>query len=196
MASTQTPYGFRPVGTLTGPYNGQLRKYKIASGYATSIYTGDLVKSQPTSSTGTIVLENGTSTAAPVGVFMGCEYTNPSTGQKIQSPYWPASTVASDAVAFVFDNPLGVFQVQAGGPITQTACFQNIAIGTYVAGSANFGISRVRVGTAGAASNTLPFRIIGFVDGPDSVIGDAYTDLLVTYNFGMHIYMDPDGSAT
>lgn len=190
MSSTATPYGFKPVGVLTGPYNAQFRKFKIASGYATAIYTGDLV--EPVND-GTVALENGTTAATPLGVFMGCEYTNPVTGQKLQSPYWPASTVASDAYAFVFDNPFGVLQVQSAGSIAQTSLFNNVAISTYAAGSSAFGISRVTVGSSPATTNTLPFRIIGFVEGPDSAVGDAFTDLLVTYNFGMHPYLTATG---
>lgn len=191
MASVSTPYGFKPVGVLTGPYNGQIRRYRIASGYATSIFTGDLV--EPVGATGTIALENGTTAATPLGVFMGCEFTNPITGQRLQSPYWPASTVASDAVAFVFDSPYAVLQVQAAGAITQASCFENLAIDTYVAGSTAFGVSRQRLGTTPATTNTLPFRIIGFVEGPDSVVGDAFTDLLVIYNHGMHPYSTATG---
>ena len=188
MASVASPYGFRPVGVLTGPYNAQFRKVKIASGYATAIYTGDLVRCE---TTGTVILENGTSTALPVGVFMGCEYTNPITGQKLQSPYWPASTVAADAYAFVFDNPFGVLQVQANGAIPQADLFENIAISTYLAGDAKFGLSKVTVDAGtNAITNTLPLKIIGFVDGPDSAPGDAYTDILVTYNSTAgHAYM-------
>lgn len=188
MASVASPYGFRPVGTLTGPYNAQFRKVKIASGYATAIFTGDLVKCE---TTGTVILENGTATALPVGVFMGCEYTNPVTGQLLQSPYWPASTVAADAYAFVFDNPFAVLQVQASGAIDQIDLFENIAISTYAAGDTKFGLSKVTVNhTTNATTNTLPLKIIGFVDGPDSRPGDAYTDILVTYNSTAgHAYM-------
>lgn len=188
MASVASPYGFRPVGTLTGPYNAQFRKIKIASGYGTSIFSGDLVKCE---TTGTVILENGTTTALPVGVFMGCEYTNPVTGQLLQSPYWPASTVAADAYAFVFDNPFAVLQVQADGAIAQADLFENIAIAGYVAGDTKFGLSKVKVDSAqNAVTNTLPLKIIGFVDGPDSRPGDAFTDILVTYNSTAgHAYM-------
>lgn len=188
MSSVASPYGFRPVGTLTGPYNAQFRKVKIASAYGTSIFSGDLVKCD---SGGTVVLENGQASAAPVGVFMGCEYTNPVTGQLLQAPYWPASTVAADAYAFVFDNPFAVLQVQASGAIAQADLFENIAISAYAAGDTKFGLSKVTVDAAtNATTNTLPLKIIGFVDGPDSRPGDLYTDILVTYNSTAgHAYM-------
>ena len=37
----------------------------------------------------------------PIGVFLGCTYTDPNSKQKLFSQYWPAGTVASDAKAYV-----------------------------------------------------------------------------------------------
>lgn len=184
MSATATPYGLRPVGTLTGPYNAQFRKFKIASGYATSIFTGDVVL--PVSD-GSVAKDTGTATATPLGIFVGCEFTNPTTGQKLQAPYWPASTVASDAVAFVVDNPYIVFQAQSAGSLAQTTLHNNVAL-VQNAGSTAFGLSRVTVGATPAVTATLPVRIIGFVDGPTSAVGDAFTDVLCIWNFGMHVY--------
>lgn len=181
MASVASPYGFKPVGTLTGPYNAQFRQMKIADGYTTAIFSGDLVKCE---TTGTVILENGTATALPVGVFMGCEYTVTATGQRVQAPYWPGSG-GTDIVAYVFDNPFGVLQVQANGAIAQADQFENIAITTRPnpGGSVATGISRVTVDAAtNATTNTLPLKIIGFVNGPESAPGDAFTDIIVTYN--------------
>jgi len=187
MASVASAYGFRPVGTLTGPYNAQFRQMRIANGYTTAIYTGDLVKCE---TTGTVILENGTATALPVGVFMGCEYTVTATGQRVQAPYWPGSG-GTDIVAYVFDNPFGVLQVQASGSMPQADLFENIGISTYVSGSTATGLSRVTVDAAtNATTNTLPFKIIGFVNGPESAVGDNFTDILVTYNSTAgHAYM-------
>jgi len=39
-----------------------------------------------------------------------------------------------------------------------------------------------------ATTNTYPFRLVDFVDGPDSSVGDAYTDMIVKWNFGIHQY--------
>jgi len=53
------------------------------------------------------------------------------------------------------------------------------------AGSTSFGRSKnsVDISTV-ATTNTLPLKIVDFVDGPDSAVGDAYTDVLVTFNVG------------
>ena len=177
MASSATPYGFRPIGTLTGPYNGQTRKFSIAAS-SSAIYQGDIVK---TVNDGTVTVDTGTTTATPLGIFMGCQYTDPSTSQVYQRNYWPGNA-ATDAVAFIADNPFLVMQVQSAGTLSQTECFNNIAISTYAAGSTANGISGVTIGDTGATTATLPVKIIGFVNGPDSAVGDAYTDAIVIWN--------------
>lgn len=179
MAAAATPYGFKPIGTLTGPYNAQFRKYRIAASYASNIFTGDVVKCV---SDGTVSLDTGTTTMTPLGIFMGCEFTDPTSGQLLQRPYWPASNAATDAYAFVADNPFLVFQAQSAGSLALTTTFNNVAASTYVAGNTKFGISALSIGTTPATTATLPIRIIGFVNGPDSAIGDAFTDAICTWN--------------
>jgi hypothetical protein len=177
MASSATPYGFRPIKLVGGqPYAGGLTSYKIASGYATSIFTGDIVK--PVTG-GTVEKDTGTDAATPLGVFIGCSYTDPGSGQVVHKPYWPASTVASDAEALIASDPDLVLQIQADDTLAQTALFANAAI---VQGSGNTatGMSGVTLDASSIESTaTLPVKIIGFVDGPQSEVGDAYTDVYV-----------------
>ena len=47
-----------------------------------------------------------------VRICMGCSYTDPTTKQKTFSQFWPASNAATDAMAYVLDDPFGVFQMQ------------------------------------------------------------------------------------
>ncbi|NBW13335.1 MAG: hypothetical protein EBR82_35535 [Caulobacteraceae bacterium] len=47
----------------------------------------------------------GTAVAGTIGVFLGCSYTSPSTGQKLFAQYYPASTAANDIEAIVVDDP-------------------------------------------------------------------------------------------
>ena len=71
------PYGLLPVNLIGGQvFAGSTRLMSIASGYGSDIFFGDVVKR---ASNGTIEKDTGTSTATPVGIFMGCTYTNPST---------------------------------------------------------------------------------------------------------------------
>ena len=102
------PYGLLPVNLIGGQvFAGSTRLMSVASGYGTDIFYGDVVKR---ASDGTIQKDTGTSTATPVGIFLGCTYTNPTTKQKTFSQYWPASTLAGDAQAIVCDDPDTVFK--------------------------------------------------------------------------------------
>ena len=46
MATTATPNGAEPIGTLSssGSFTGKIRHIKIASAYAVNIFYGDFVK--------------------------------------------------------------------------------------------------------------------------------------------------------
>jgi len=191
MSATATPYGFRPVNLVGGRvYAGAFRQIPIASAYPTAIYFGDAVKLV---SGGTIEKDVGTSTMTPVGIFVGVSYTNSTLGYWQQDQYWPAATVASDAMAYVVDDPSAIFQIQANGSVAATALGNNAAI-VQTAGNSTMKLSRVTLNYASVATtNTLPVRIVDFVRGGGSTPGDAYTDVLVQWNFGMHQYLDADG---
>lgn len=201
MASTATPYGLRPVGMMGGrPYTGgSTRAIKIASGYGTNIYTGSIV-SIVAGGTIEIVTTNGDNStpfpAGTIGVFMGCEYTDPNSKQKLRSNYWPTGTVASDAVAFVVDDPSVLFQVQANGAVTQEDLGQNTylaAVQSTSTGSTLTGNSTSAVTATTGTTATWAFRIVDFVNAPGSTVGDAYTDLIVKFNPGQHSYTNQTG---
>ena len=188
MASVSSPYGFRPQGNLiSAAYNQKTRQFPIASGYASNIFYGDPVNGL---TTGFIAKEAGTTAVtAPgiLGIFLGCSYTDPNTSQKIFKQFWPTGTVASDAVAYVFDDPEGVFQMQSGGPLVQADLFGNASL-VQTAGSTTTGNSKISISTTVAATATFPVKVIGFVNSPFSAVGDAFTDVFVKINFGAHAY--------
>jgi len=195
MAATATPMGAEPVGTLSasGSFSGKVRHIKIASGYATNIFYGDFVKMV---AAGVIEKDTGTATLTPVGVFMGCAYTDPNTKQKTFSQMWPSGTVASDAVGYVIDDPDAVFRMQSDESLAQTDLGNNIGV-VQTAGSTDIGRSKNALdGSTSATTGTLPLRIVEFVDGPDSAVGDAFTDALVFFNFGDHQYRQSTGTGT
>lgn len=195
MAATATPMGAEPVGTLSasGSFSGKVRHIKIASGYAANVFYGDFVKMV---AAGVIEKDTGTATMTPVGVFMGCAYTDPNTKQKTFSQMWPTGTVASDAVAYVLDDPDAVFKMQSDESLAQTDLGNNIGV-VQTDGSTDIGRSKNALdGSTAATTNTLPLRIVEFVDGPDSAVGDAYTDALVIFNSGMHQYRQATGTGT
>lgn len=190
MSATAAPYGARPIGTLSanGSFSGKVRHIKIASGYAANIYTGDFVKLV---STGTIEKDTGTSTMTPVGIFMGCAYTDPTSGQLTFNQRWPTGTVAADAVGYVIDDPDVLFQIQSNGTLAQTALGNNSAV-IQTAGSDSIGQSKNAISSSSATTATLPLRIIDFVSGPDSVVGDSFTDVICKFNAG-HQYSNTTG---
>lgn len=193
MATTAAPLGLRPVGHIGGrPYSGATNEYRILSGYGTSIFNGDVVRiggSADTTSEGYIVKDTGTTSfTKPIGVFQGCKYTNSATGQIIYREYYPASTVASDTTCFVADDPSLLFQLQSDEAVAQAKLGLNFAV-VQGSGSTVTGQSAVALdGSTAATTSTLPIRLVGFVSGPDSAVGDTYTDCLVTWNTGIHAY--------
>tara|TARA_R110000787_G_scaffold29189_2_gene79266 strand:+ start:5745 stop:6323 length:579 start_codon:yes stop_codon:yes gene_type:complete len=183
MSATATPMGAEPVGTLSasGSYTGKVRHYKIASNDSTAIFYGDFVKM---TSAGVVTLDTGTATLTPIGVFMGCSYTDPNTNQLTFSQYYPASTVASDIDAYVLNDPFVEMRIQGDATLAQTALGNNASV-VQTAGSTSIGRSRNAFDSSSIATTaTLPLKLIEFVDGPDSSIGDAYTDVIVMFNVG------------
>ena len=199
MARTAAPYGLRPINLIGGQqFAGSTRQIKIASGYAANIFFGDVVA---IAVDGTIVKVTTVGTnAAPfpagtVGVFMGCTYTDPTLKYKLNSQYWPTGTVASDAMAYVCDDPDTLFQIQGNASVTQTMLGSNFGVvqnaGSTVSGD---GAIALDVSTR-ATTNTIALRLVDFVDGPFSTVGDAFTDCIVKFNFGIHTYYNGTGVA-
>ena len=185
MASSAAPHGARPVGTVVGsPYQGKVTHYKIKNAYGTSIFYGDFVKWGDDNPNTTIQKDTGTTSLTPIGVFLGCAYTDPTTGQFTPNQYHPASTAADDIVAYVATDPFILMQMQCDGAADQDDLGKNCAV-VQTAGSTAIGTSKnsVDISTV-ATTNTLPVKIVDFVDGPDSAIGDSFTDVLVMFNVG------------
>ena len=185
MASSAAPHGARPVGTVVGsPYQGKVTHYKIKNAYGTDIFFGDFVKWGDDNPNTTIQKDTGTTSLTPIGVFLGCAYTDPTTGQFTPNQYYPASTAADDIVAYVASDPFILMQMQSDETLGQDDLGKNCAV-VQTAGSTAIGTSKnsVDISTV-ATTNTLPVKIVDFVDGPDSAVGDSFTDVLVMFNVG------------
>ena len=206
MASTASPYGLRAVNELGGlPYAGSTRSFAInPAGYAANIYNGSLVYVTTSgyieivTATGADATTNGfpvgTANTGAVGVFVGCSYVN-AQGQTVFSQYYPSGSL--NAVAFVIDDDRTVFQVQSAGTVTQAALGANVffTTGAVATGSTTTGNSTASVvAGASAVTTTAAFRVVGFVNMQGfSVVGDAYTDILVKFNPGYHSYSNAVG---
>ena len=183
MSSSATPHGATPVGSLVScAYNAKVTHYKIKNAYGTSIFFGDIVKWADDNPNTTIAKDTGTTACTPIGIFLGCAYTDPTTGQFTPNQYFPASVASDDIVAYVASDPFLIMQMQCDGAADQDDLGKNCAI-VQTAGSTAIGRSKVAVDISTVATtSTLPVKIIDFIDGPDSAIGDAYTDVLVVFN--------------
>ena len=205
MASTASPYGFKPVNEVGGlPYAGSTRSFALdPAGYGTNIFNGSLVYVATTGYLQLVTADgsDGTTNAFPagttltgaVGVFVGCSYVN-AQGQTLFSQYYPAN--ALNAVAFVVDDPNTVFQVQANGQLTIAALGANVTLANAQStstGSTTTGNSNVAISNT-TKTTTAPFRVIGFPNMVGfSVVGDAYTDTFVKWNPGWHSYTNVVG---
>jgi hypothetical protein len=200
MATTASPYGLKAVNHIGGtPYAGSTRLLPIASGYATNIYNGSVV-AIVAAGTVEIVTDLGNNgdpfPAGVIGVFVGCTYTDPNLGTVVFRNNWPTGTVADDAQAYIVDDPDVVFQAQADGQVTQADLGQNTnfaAVQSTTTGDTTNGNSNSAVSATTAATNTIAFRIVYFVDSPTSTVGDAFTDLLIKFNAGIHSYDNATG---
>jgi hypothetical protein len=194
MAATASPYGLKAVNHLGGtPYAGSTRLYPIASATAINIYYGSVVNVLGTGFL-TPNLTVGTA-AAPfvagtVGVFVGCTFTDPNSGNVVFRQNYPTGTVAADIQAYVVDDPAVIFQVQANGAVTAAALGSccSILAQTTATGTLSSGNSTTAVNSATLSVNQDAFKIVDFVDSPTSIVGDAFTDLLVKFNPVAHAY--------
>jgi hypothetical protein len=167
MGTVNAPFGLRAVYHPSGIIRPEVGV--IVSGYGTSIYTGAPVQ----------IDTNGQITAAAAaaracGIFMGCEYTEPG-GRRRVSPYWPASQVATDIVAYFTRDPDIIYEVQANAALAQT----NIGnqYDWTANGSANgntvTGQSTVALDVASNAANA-GLQVMGASLYPDNLITDTF----------------------
>jgi|TARA_R110000737_G_scaffold16521_2_gene33767 hypothetical protein len=187
MANKDAAFGLRPVKHVSGsPFNGGQSRYRITTADATNttnIYNGDIV----TQNTAGIVTriaraDSGSATSAIiVGVFNGCYYTDPTTSKPTWSNYWPGNA-ATDAVAFIFDDPYIVYEVQADAAFPVADLWGNFDIvDQSTVGDTSSGRSNVELDvTTGATTATLPMKAIEISTDPqNSDVSTANTNVLV-----------------
>lgn len=177
----EAPYGLKPVNLIGGQvFAGSTRELPIQYGYNANIFYGDFVK-LTAYATGTspggfiqrVSISTGTANNQVTGVFLGCSFTNPVTKQKTFSQFWPASTLAGDAVAIVCDDPDTVFKAVVCSATTVIASGARGMVGANLSminntGNVNTGNSAnaVLAPTATPVTTILPLRCVGLV--PDT----------------------------
>lgn len=188
MSSTSAPFGFRP----SYHNSGQMRPkaYVIASGYAANIFSGDPVKL-----TDNGVIQLGTSDGTRsgttdgitlLGIFAGVQYLD-ATGKPTISPFWPASTTGTNIVAWVYDDPETIYDVQYNNPGTAGTDSVQSAVGE----ECDWTVASPGGSTATGLSNTYltaiqstsgQFQITGFAGNINDSLTDAYVVATVRLN--------------
>jgi hypothetical protein len=192
------PYGFKPINLIGGQvFAGATRKMRIASAYATSIGYGDLLVR---ATDGTVERSAATTTKPTggfAGVFLGCEFINPSTGQlQFQQNFIGGTTVTTGYItAYVCDDPDALFQVAVVSGTTVVTGVQFTSVGnnaTIVNNTTitNAGNSQVALLDSTADTATLTIRIVDVVPDTAYISGGntLYPEVIVKFNFGMHAY--------
>ena len=174
MANTNAPNGFVPLRHLTG---GVVRPqaYPIANGFATSLFSGDLVTLL---SDGTVGI--GTNATNALGVFYGVQYIDQTSGDVKFSKIWPANTTVKTntaATAFVYDDPNITYEVQGSFANANVGELCNV---TFTAGVTIFGGSHQEANLASLATTAKVLRILRLVDAPDNAVGaDAKLEVVI-----------------
>ena len=186
MANNDAAFGMKPVKMIGGsPYTGGVSRYRIAANYDTAIFQGDMV-AQVTGGGVEVHADGGT--VPIIGVFNGCQYTDPTTGEQKYSNYSPASTNASDIIAFVIDDPNVVFEIQCNAAFPIADLLGNFDIVYTSSGSTVTGISGAELNVSdGATTATLSVKAIDITEDPDNddVSSDATNVYVVIQN---HIF--------
>ena len=98
---------------------------------------------------------------------MGCSYTDPNTNQKTFSQLYPASTAASDIMAYVVDDPNVLFTIQADGAPTNTGdIYGKNTLLVQTAPNTSLKISRVALDISELSTDAQnPIRVIDYLGG-------------------------------
>jgi len=144
MANVSEKFGLRPYRKLDGtPLVGAQNRYRIAAGYATAIFQGDLVI--PTAA-GNVERHTANTSNAVVGVFNGCFYNDPTTQKPTWKNYYPGGVTPTQGgiTAFVVDDPDAVFLVDSDGTFSAADLFKNYSV-TNTTGVTQTGNSQVQL---------------------------------------------------
>ena len=191
MANRNTlGFGLIPSGALGAtPSTGGQNKYKIDSGYGSSIYLGQPVQYDTAGGAndnpGYIINGQDAITRSTIGVFNGCFYTDATTNKPTFSSYFPRTTApanSEDIDAFIIDNPFQQYNVQLDARLGANAAAAQAEMGKTLgltvsangAGSANSGStlsgqsnSQLTVGTASNAVANQ-WRLLRVAEDPEN----------------------------
>jgi len=216
MATVSSPYGLKPISMIGGQSftGGTIREYLMTTNNTAAIYNGDLVQlgaaaaGQPTVVTATPT----TSSVGIVGVCVGVRYqlAGQQLGYPLFAQYLPANAVTAGYTNIfirVVEDPDQLYQVQSLGSISYGSIGKTIALANFSAGTGSStgnttsGNSVVALSATVANTSALACKIVDLVNSSStfggnfpSNPGDAYTDVIVKLNFGVHSYYQSAGT--
>jgi len=194
MTATFAPFGLQAARRVGSVVNNGARSTKRIQ----SLTTATIYKGQPVAQTANGVIDIYVSAAITtgantIGVFDGCRYTDPVTGRLTDYPYWPGGTSATDAVAFVIDDPFATFFVQANTSLSaiDAGALAGFTTASYTSGTTQWAQSLAALNQASLGTADLALRILGLADFPGNSWNDAAP--IVEVMFARHAYMTSAG---
>jgi hypothetical protein len=175
VAAVASPFGLRPVSHPSGIARVTVIG-TIATGYATNLFQNAPVA---ITADGSLIIAVAGTTNRLIGSFQGVEYVD-ATGKPVTANYWPASTAATNIVAYFTSDPAIIYEIQANGSVAQARVGEQISFAaTPSSGSTGTGMSSAAADTATVGTAVDQLRILGISAAPDNVWGDAFTNVLV-----------------
>ena len=163
MANTSTTgFGLRPIKKVgQNDNNGALSEWSIASASAL-ISHNDLCKITGDG----VILVSADGDANNVGSLNGAFYTDTTSNKPTWANYWPASVAASDAVAFITDDPYQMYEVMSNGSTFDQNEVGECADVVSAVGTTPLFISKTKISSSDS-NTTAQLKILGMSRDPD-----------------------------
>lgn len=173
---------------ISAPWSGGFQEFNITPNYGTSLFLGDFVAL--TNGQLTRYVPGGGLATAPLGVFWGCTFTDPSGVVQIQK-YWPSAQAVKNGtfpIAKVIVDPNTIFTIQLSNTLAWSNLDKNADVTFAFPGSSLTGESGMQLDTTTVATTaTLPLHIISFDPIPGNVPNPGgtsipFANVLVKFN--------------
>lgn len=178
MSAISAPFGLRPVFHPSGVIRPRALAGGINSGYGSTILANQPVLLSTSGLLNPVTANN----VDFVGVFAGVEYTTAGGTRRVVDNKWIASTTydTGSLVAYFYDDPAIVYEIQADGSVAQTALGDQVNVSNFTNGSTLTGLSQATAGATPVGSGSQgQLRVIDKGLGIDNDWGDAFTVLRV-----------------
>lgn len=182
MANLDTPFGLRPVKKNDGsPWCGEANMYVVLSADTSDYFIGDLVMPGGSADVNGIpsvikYVAAGTGATAPLGAIVGVHPVRPVPGSLEGKPLalenkFIKGTETVDRYVMVADDPNLIFEVQADSTgVARNSVGSNVDVTVTAPANDNQLSATVLNNATDAATATLPFRIVGFVQRENNEI--------------------------